>query len=84
MCARPYLGSGETGPKDRVTALGVYDLEGVCVCVCVLMARSGGVGCRQPFIWSDTDLNEMSANHIPLASTQGMEKLKSITFETFS
>ena len=35
MCARPYLGSGETGPKDRVTALGVYDLEGVCVCVCV-------------------------------------------------
>lgn len=27
------LGSGETGPKDRVTALGVYDLEGVCVCV---------------------------------------------------
>ena len=76
------LGSGETGPKDRVTALGVYDLEGVCVCV--LTARSGGVGCRQPFIWCDTDLNEMSANHKPLASTQGMEKLKSITFETFS
>lgn len=52
--------------------------------MCVLTARSGGVGCRQPFIWCDTDLNEMSANHIPLASTQGMEKLKSITFETFS
>ena len=76
----PTLGSGETGQKDRVTALGVYDLG----CVCVLVARSGGVGGRQPFIWCDTDLNEMSANHIPLASTQGMEKLKSITFETFS
>lgn len=69
-----------TGQKDRVTALGVYDLG--CG-VCVLVARSGGRG-RQPFIWCDTDLNVMSANHIPLASTQGMEKLKSITFETFS
>lgn len=37
----------------------------------------GEWGGRQPSIWCDTDLNEMQANHIPLASTGRVENLVS-------
>lgn len=56
----PALGSGETEAKKTGSLLWRSLQSGVCVCVLVAVCV-GGVewGGRQPFIWYDTDLNEM-------------------------